>query len=123
MCTHPNQPVVERQNENVIVGGSILGGGIEVPAEAVDKEFWQRVLLYQFLYSLSGLASGLVSLLGGVLLFLNGIVGEGKWTADFFGVTISDAAPGIVLFVVGVSLAQLSKFTVRIAPKKNQTDA
>ncbi len=111
----------EEDRRGVIVGSNVLGGGIEVPAEAVDKEFWQRVLLYQFLYSLAGLLSGLLCVLGGILLVVNGFVGQGKWTADFFGVVISDAAPGVVLFVVGVSMVQLSKFTVRIMPKKEPT--
>lgn len=108
---------------DVIVGGNVLGGGIEVPAEAVDKEFWKKVLLYQFLYSLAGLLSGLLCVLGGLFLFVNGIVGEGKWTADFFGVVISDAAPGVVLFIVGVSMAQLSKFSVRVSHRKDDPPA
>lgn len=109
----------EEERRGVIVGGNILGGGIEVPPEAVDKELWQRVLLYQFLYSIAGLLSGLLCVLGGILLVVNGFAGDGKWTAQFFGVTVSDAAPGVVLFIVGVALVQLTRFTVRLSPKKD----
>lgn len=114
----PEQPPVP-ENRNVFVGRTLFGGGVEVPSNQVDKDFWKAALLYQFLYSLAGLVSGLLCILGGILLFVNGIMGSGKWTADFFGVTISDAAPGVVLFIVGVVVTELTKFTIRIVPTRD----
>ncbi len=113
MSTTPNDKT------GVIVGSNIFGGGIEVPAESVDKDLWNLALRYQFLYSLAGLIAGLACVLCGIFLFWNGIDGVGSsWTADAFGLKISDAAPGVVLFFVGLALAQLTKFTVRIAPRR-----
>lgn len=90
-----------------------------MPAENVDKDLWNLALRYQFLYSLSGLVAGLACVLCGIFLFWNGIDGsDGKWTADAFGLRISNAAPGVALFFVGLALAQLTKFTVRIAPRR-----
>ncbi len=105
----------------VVVGKNALGGGVEVPSDQVDKDFWRLVLLYQFLYSLAGLIAGLACVIGGMVLFLNGIEGGGSWTADVFGVKITDAAPGIVLFILGVVLSNITAFTVRFSPSKAPT--
>jgi hypothetical protein len=58
----------------------------------------------EYRYSSLGLAVGTVALLGGMLLFLNSIFGSTNWAAKFLGAesTISDAAPGSILFVVGL---------------------
>ncbi len=114
MNTQPNE------GQGVIVGGNIIGGGIEVPPEQVDKDFWRLVLLYQFWYSIAGLIAGLACVLGGVVLFLNGIDGlpGSQWTADVFGLKISDAAPGVVLFLIGLAVTEITRFTVRLAPRK-----
>ena len=63
-----------------------------------------RALRYKFIYSMTGLFLGLVSMLGGIVLFLNGVAGSTSWTAKILGneSTISDAAPGAILFVVGL---------------------
>lgn len=107
--------------QKVVVGTHVLGGGVEVPSDQVDKDFWRLVLLYQFLYSLAGLIAGLACVIGGMFLFLNGIQGGGSWSADVFGVKITDAAPGVVLFILGIVLAQITAFTVRFSPSKAET--
>lgn len=100
--------------QGVIVGGTALGGGTEVPADVCDKDFWKLVLRYQFCYSMVGLFSGLLCVVGGSLMILNGVIGNGSWSADILGMHLKDAAPGVVLFVVGIALAQVTRFTVRI---------
>jgi len=75
-----------------------------------------RALLYKFIYSMTGLFVGLVCMLGGVALFLNGVAGSTNWTAKVLGneSTISDAAPGAVLFVVGLFVVIATRYRVTI---------
>lgn len=68
-----------------------------------DPETQLSLAKYEFAYAVIGQILGLVCVLGGILLFLNGIAGSTSWTAKVFGAesTISDAAPGALLFIVG----------------------
>ena|SRR5437867_12758959 len=77
------------------------------------KAALQRALAkYQLVYSLAGLVLGLVCIIGGCILFFGGISGSTTWTAKIMGAesTISDAAPGAVLFVVGLFLVVVTRF-------------
>jgi hypothetical protein len=78
--------------------------------------FNARALRYKFIYSMTGLFLGLVSMLGGIALFLNGVAGETSWTAKIVGKesTITDAAPGAVLFVVGLFVVIATRYRVKI---------
>ncbi len=92
----------------------------EVP-ERSPPEFWARALRFQFLYSLSGLLLGTVCMLLGTLLFLFGLTGDTTWTASMMGFDskLTDAAPGTVLFVVGLFVVVLTRYVVRIRPRKH----
>jgi hypothetical protein len=109
-------------NENkqglVIVGSRVFGGAVEVPGDMVSPDVWKKVVLYQFIYSMTGLFTGVLCILLGLLLITNGVVNDGHWTADFFGIRLSDASPGIVLFFIGLLLPRVTAFDVRFA---NQT--
>lgn len=74
---------------------------------------------YQLIYSLAGLILGLACVIGGIILFLNGVTGSTNWTAKFIGAesNISDAAPGVVLFIVGLFIVWVTRFN---AKKLNQ---
>jgi hypothetical protein len=78
--------------------------------------FHARALRYKFIYSMTGLLLGLVSMLGGIVLFLNGVAGSTSWTAKILGneSTITDAAPGAVLFVVGLFVVIATRYRVKI---------
>lgn len=78
--------------------------------------FQVQALRYKFIYSMTGLFLGLVSMLGGILLFLNGVSGSTSWTAKILGneSTITDAAPGAVLFVVGLFVIITTRYRVKI---------
>ncbi|HDL6936553.1 TPA: hypothetical protein PXM13_004394 [Yersinia enterocolitica] len=67
---------------------------------------------YEFTYSIIGLTLGLVCVLGGIALFLNGVAGSTNWTAKFFRAesAITDAAPGAVLFVVGLFIVFITRY-------------
>jgi hypothetical protein len=69
---------------------------------------------YKFYYSTISLIISLVCILVGALLFMLGITGSSSWTAKVLGFEskITDAAPGTILFVVGLFFVFFTRFTV-----------
>ena len=67
---------------------------------------------HQLIYSILGLVLGLVCIIGGIILFLFGITGKMSWTAKFIGASseILDAAPGAVLFIVGLFIVFVTRY-------------
>ena len=86
-----------------------------VPKAMKDPDAWKRISLFQLIYSLCGLILGLVCIIGGIILFLHGITGSTSWTAKLLGAEseISDAAPGAVLFIVGLFVVLVTRFTAK----------
>ncbi|HEY0074402.1 MAG TPA: hypothetical protein VGB77_09890 [Abditibacteriaceae bacterium] len=84
-----------------------------------DRELWRDTVRYQFIYSLVGLLLGLVSMIGGIILFLHGVTGSTSWVAKGLGLqsSISDAAPGAILFIVGLFVIIATRFVVKSHPK------
>lgn len=72
----------------------------------------RTALILRFAYSLIGLFLGLVCILGGIALFLHGVTGTTSWTASLLGAEsqIHDAAPGTILFVVGIFYVLITRF-------------
>lgn len=62
---------------------------------------------------MSGLLSGIVAVISGSYLFINGVFGKTSFFASVFGneVYLSDAAPGTVLFVIGLFLIIVTRYT------------
>ena len=89
---------------------------INPPAFLKDKEFWKQASLYQFIYSLCGLLLGLACVIGGIVLFLHGVAGSTSWTAKIIGTEskVTDAAPGAVLFIVGLFVVWITRFDVSV---------
>ena len=89
---------------------------LELPADPRERHFWGRLALLQLIYSLAGLVFGLACIVGGILLFFHGVAGASSWVGEFIGVQskLSDAAPGTVLFVVGLAVVWLTRFAVRV---------
>jgi hypothetical protein len=75
--------------------------------EAVRKEYG---------YARLGIFLGLASIIGGCVLSLNGVAGSTSWTAKLLGLEnqINDAAPGVVLFIVGIFLVLITKPKVKM---------
>jgi len=73
-----------------------------VITEAMRHEFW---------YGLVGLLLGLAAIVGGVILGIRGVVGATSWSARLLGLesNINDAAPGVVLFIVGLFMIIATK--------------
>jgi hypothetical protein len=65
----------------------------------------------EYRYAMLGLILGLATILGGCLLCLNGVAGHTSWTAKAFGLQsqINDAAPGVVLFIVGIFFVLITR--------------
>lgn len=76
----------------------------------------QTLSKHHLVYSMAGLLLGLACVIGGVVLFLNGIVGSTSWTAKFLGAesTINDAAPGVVLFIVGLFIVFVTRYVFKV---------
>jgi apolipoprotein N-acyltransferase len=89
---------------------------LELPPDPREHHFWGRLAVLQLIYSLAGLVFGLACIVGGILLFFHGVAGSSSWVGEFIGVQskLSDAAPGTVLFVVGLTVVWLTRFTVRV---------
>jgi hypothetical protein len=89
---------------------------LELPPNPRERHFWGRLAVLQLIYSLAGLVFGLACVGGGILLFFHGVTGSSSWIGEFIGVQskLSDAAPGTVLFVVGLAVVWLTRFAVRV---------
>jgi len=79
---------------------------LELPPNPRERHFWGRLAVLQLIYSLAGLVFGLTCVVAGTLLFFHGVSGSSSWVGEFIGVQskLSDAAPGTVLFVVGLPI-------------------
>ena len=71
---------------------------------------------------MAGLCLGFVSMIAGSVLFLNGIVGSTNWSAKILGneSVITDAAPGAILFVVGLFVVIATRLKLKIQYIPNQ---
>src|SRR2546425_2081051 len=89
---------------------------LELPANPRERHFWGRLAILQLIYSMAGLLLGLACIIGGIVLFFHGVAGSSSWVGEFIGVQskLSDAAPGTVLFVVGLAVVWLTRFAVRV---------
>jgi apolipoprotein N-acyltransferase len=103
----------------------ILLGALELPPNPGGRNFWGRLVVLQLIYSLAGLVLGLSCVIGGILLFFHGVAGPTSWVGEFIGVQskLSDAAPGTVLFVVGLLVVWLTRFNVRVRKSDWLVDA
>ena len=98
----------------------IVVGALELPPNPRERNFWGRLVVLQLIYSLAGLTLGLACVIGGILLFFHGVAGSSSWVGQFIGVQskLSDAAPGTVLFVVGLLVVWLTRFDVHIRNRR-----
>ena len=71
---------------------------------------------HHLIYSTAGLILGLICVIGGVVLFLNGVVGSTSWTAKVLGAQsdLSDAAPGAILFIVGLFVVFITRYVFKV---------
>jgi hypothetical protein len=96
---------------------------LEVPEAMASPAAYKRFALFQFIYSLAGLVVGLVCVVGGIVLFLHGVAGSTSWAAKILGAEsrLSDAAPGAVLFLVGLFVVLITRFTIKVRKQTGTT--
>ncbi|EGR0229157.1 hypothetical protein EM77_023070 [Vibrio parahaemolyticus] len=85
-----------------------------------DSQTQLTLARYQLIYSILGLLLGLLALASGAYLFILGITGETNWSLTIFGneSNIVNAAPGAILFIVGLFLVVVTRFKFKhIQPK------
>jgi len=96
---------------------------LSAPSTNVDRTFakkhpayLERLSKHQLIYSLAGLVLGVVCVLGGITLFFSGITGSTRWSAKILGAesAILDAAPGAVLFVVGLFIVIITHYRLQV---------
>lgn len=82
----------------------------------VPADFWKQANFYKFIYSIIGLIGGLGCIVGGIVLFLNGITGHENWVVKILNIesNISDAAPGALLFVISFYIIRTTRYTIRV---------
>ncbi len=93
---HPPQSVIENSSHGAELVGTAIRG--------------------EYIYGILGLVLGLSSIIGGIVLGLHGVAGSTSWTAEVLGLksTVNDAAPGVVLFIVGLFMVWVTKPKVRL---------
>jgi hypothetical protein len=74
---------------------------------------------YELYYATAGLGVGFLCIVAGVFLCLSGAIGKTAWVVKVLGAEskLTDAAPGIVLAVVGFLLICVTRFTVKVKSK------
>lgn len=89
---------------------------VEIPGSA-DSDIFRRAVDNEYRYSRWGLVLGLICILLGAALFLNGVAGNTNWAVDVAGLSwkLNDAAPGAVLVVIGGLIIWFTKHRVSVA--------
>jgi len=103
--THEPRPIAPQQAR---LSNAAMSASERLLAQAIAGEYR---------YAMLGLVLGLACIIGGVILCLNGVAGSASWTAKLFGLfqsKINDAAPGVVLFVVGIFFVLVTKPKVKL---------
>ena len=87
---------------------------------STDSSTQTTLAKYQLIYSIIGLALGLVAIIGGIYLFIKGVTGSMNWSAKILGAesNLVDAAPGAVLFIVGLFVVFVTRFKFKHAVAK-----
>jgi hypothetical protein len=89
---------------------------VEHGGESQSAKIVAAAVRGEYVYAILGLTLGLCSIFGGVAMGLHGVAGSTSWTAEVLGLksTVNDAAPGVVLFVVGLFMVWVTKPRVNL---------
>ncbi|HET9791273.1 MAG TPA: hypothetical protein VFR08_08225 [Candidatus Angelobacter sp.] len=113
-CSHGDEETNMSESQPNPKGASksrIKSGSQEVISAAIKGEYS---------YAKLALVLGLSCIIGGVILGLHGVTGHTSWTAKVLGLEsqVSDAAPGVVLFIVGIFLIWITRPRVKMRDLK-----
>ncbi|MBT8342168.1 MAG: hypothetical protein HKP58_09810 [Desulfatitalea sp.] len=89
---------------------------LTLPGHLDDQATWNMIVRYHFIYSIAGLILGFMAIFFGIVLFLMGISGSTTWVAEMIGAKskITDAAPGVILFIVGLLIVYITRFSAKV---------
>jgi hypothetical protein len=89
---------------------------VQIPSNA-PVEILKAAVQNEYRYSLLGLIFGAACILGGLILFINGVAGTTNWTVEALGLTsrLNDAAPGAVLVAVGALIVWVTRHQVTVS--------
>jgi hypothetical protein len=93
-----------RQKRSVKVSGT--------PAPVVTE-----LIRHEYRHAALGVGLGLATIVGGCVLGIAGVAGHTSWTAKALGLSssLTDAAPGVILFVVGVVVVFITRPRVNVS--------
>jgi len=88
----------------------------QVPRHSHSAAIVASAVRGEYIYASLGLVLGLAAIIFGSVLCLNGVVGKTSWSASLFGLTskINDAAPGVVLFIVGLFMIVATRPKIKL---------
>jgi hypothetical protein len=109
-----SESVVARPVEVNVDRGRMTSAG------SSSERLIQQAIRGEYLYSMLGLVLGMATIIGGIVLGLHGVGGSTSWTAKVLGLQsqINDAAPGVVLFIVGVFYIWMTRPKVKLRDLK-----
>ncbi len=86
-----------------------------------DIQLQRDLARFQFYYSIAGLTLGLVCMVGGIALFVLGVTGAADWYTNIWGAEsrISQAAPGAILFIVGLFVVLFTRYKFKHTPSNS----
>lgn len=102
-----------RELEEKIDKGEVLYS-LEISSKT-DPELQKMLAKNEYTHGMTGLIIGGLCVLLGAILCLAGVVGNTSWIAKVAGVEsrISDAAPGVILFLVGFLIVLMTKPVIK----------
>ncbi len=93
---------------------------VDVPENKNLGGLVKILFIFQIIYSILGLFIGLLLSIGGIILFFQGIGGSENLTIKFSGLesTISNAAPGAIIAILGVVIIWITRFDIKFTSRK-----
>jgi len=90
---------------------------------AFDRDQSTAIKL-KFIHSMGGQTIGLVCIVLGFALFMNGITGSTSWTTQLFGLRsqVNDAPPGILLALIGAIIIFITNFKPKMSYEEVVTE-
>ena len=90
------------------------------PSHSHAADVLRAAVRNEFRYAILGLIVGLAAILCGTALTLHGAFGSTSWTTRLLGLEskVNDAAPGVILFVVGMVIIFITRPRVELEKLK-----
>jgi hypothetical protein len=114
----PTTPADTVPSEPVLLTNSPNNNQLETPQRRSSSETVIRTaILGEYIYASIALVLGLASIVAGSLLCVYGVAGHTSFTASLLGLNtnLNDAAPGVVLFVVGLFMIWATRPKVKLS--------